>query len=93
MAITEFLDKLDDTKRRAADGAIQMFAIGVLGLLVIFGWKITQAGWGNQLTVLGWPMSTQYVALPLASLLTILFVLWDLVLIVQGKSRIERYGE
>ncbi len=93
MAITEFLDKLSNDRRRAADGAIQIFAIGVLGLLVIFGWKITQAGWGNELTVLGWPMSTQYVALPLASLLTILFVLWDLVLIAQGKSRIERYGE
>ena len=92
MSITEFLDKLPDDRRAAADAAIQVFAIGVLGLLLIFGWRIAQSGWGNQLTVLGWPMSTQYLALPVASLLTILFALWDLVLIVQGKSRAERYG-
>ena len=93
MSITEFLDKLNDAQRRAADAAIQLFAIGVLGLLVIYGWKITVAGWNNELTVLGWPMSTQNIALPIASALTMLFAAWDLVLIFQGKSRIERYGE
>ncbi len=93
MSITEFLDKLSDAQRRAADAAIQLFAIGVLGLLVIYGWKVTVAGWNNELTVLGWPMSAQNSALPVASLLTMLFATWDLVLIFQGKSRIERYGE
>ncbi len=92
MAITEFLDKLGDSRRRAADAAIQCLVIGVLGLLVIYGWKVTEAGWNNELTVLGWPMSTQNIALPIASLLTMLFAAWDLVLIVQGKTRPERYG-
>ncbi len=92
MSITEFLDKLSDEQRRAADAAIQGLAIAVLGLLVIYGWKITQAGWSNELTVLGWPMSTQNIALPVASLLTLLFAAWDLALIVQGKTRAERYG-
>ena len=93
MSITEFLDKLGEAQRLAADAAIQLFAIGVLGLLVIYGWKITVAGWNNELTVLGWPMSAQNIALPIASALTILFAAWDLVLIFQGKSRVERYGE
>lgn len=93
MSITEFLDKLTEARRRAADAAIQLFSISVLGLLVIYGWKITQSGWSNELTVLGWPMATQNIALPVASLLTMLFAGWDLVLIAQGKSRIERYGE
>ncbi len=92
MSITEFLDKLDESKRRAADAAIQIVIIGVLGLLVIYGWKVTEAGWNNELTVLGWPMSAQNIALPVASLLTIVFAGWDLLLIAQGKSRLERYG-
>jgi TRAP-type C4-dicarboxylate transport system permease small subunit len=74
-------------------GSAVDWAIVVLGLLVIYGWKITVAGWNNELTVLGWPMSTQNIALPIASGLTMLFAAWDLVLIFQGKSRIERYGE
>ena len=93
MAITELVDKLSDPRRRVADAAIQLFAICVLGLLVIYGSKITVAGWNNELTVLGWPMSTQNIALPIASALTMLFATWDLVLIYQGKSRTERYGQ
>lgn len=93
MSITEFLDKLADRQRRLADAAIQVFAIIVLGLLAIYGWKIAQAGWSNQLTVLGWPMAVQNLALPVASVLTMLFSTWDLAQICMGKSRAERYGD
>ena len=40
----------------------------------------------SQLTVLGWPMSTQYAALPIASAITMVFVAWDLVQIMQGRK-------
>jgi TRAP-type C4-dicarboxylate transport system permease small subunit len=93
MSITEFLDKLPESRRRAADAAIQLFTICILGLLAIYGWKIAQSGWSNELTVLGWPMATQNLALPVASVLTMLFAAWDLVQIGLGKSRSERYGD
>ncbi len=93
MSITEFIDKLGESQRRAADATIQLIVIAVLGLLAIYGWRITEAGWNNELTVLGWPMSAQNIALPIASVLTMLFAGWDLLQITQGKSRLERYGE
>ncbi len=37
-------------------------------------------------------MSLEYVALPVASLLTLVFVLWDAVQILQGRSRQQRFG-
>ncbi len=92
MAITEFLDKLSDSHRRWADAVIQLFALGVLVLLVGFGVSIVQANWGNVLTVLNWPMALQYLALPVGSAVTLLFVAFDFVQILRGKSREERYG-
>jgi TRAP-type C4-dicarboxylate transport system permease small subunit len=43
--------------------------------------------------VLDWPMAWQYLALPLGSAAALIFVVYDAVLMVQGKSRAERYGE
>ena len=42
--------------------------------------------------MLGWPMATQYAALPVASSITMVFVAWDLVEILRGRAREERYG-
>jgi TRAP-type C4-dicarboxylate transport system permease small subunit len=92
MTISEFLDKLSEAKRRQADGAIQVFALGVLVILVWYGGGIVQANWGNVLTVLDWPMALQYLALPVGSAAMLVFVAFDVVQIVRGKSRQERYG-
>jgi TRAP-type C4-dicarboxylate transport system permease small subunit len=92
MTISEFLDKLSEAKRRQADGVIQVFALGVLVILVWYGGGIVQANWGNVLTVLGWPMALQYLALPVGSAAMLVFVAFDVVQIVRGKSRQERYG-
>jgi TRAP-type C4-dicarboxylate transport system permease small subunit len=92
MSITEFLDKLSPRSRLVADGVIDLVAAVVLVLLAWYGLKIVDAGWGNQLTVLGWPMSIQYLALPVGAVAMLVFVAWDLVQILQGKPRAERYG-
>ena len=92
MTITEFLDKLTPPMRRLADGIIQVFCLVVLGLLVKFGMGITMANWGNELTVLGWPMALQYLSLPVGSAAMLIFVSFDLVQIARGKTREERYG-
>ena len=92
MTITEFLDKLSVPMRRLFDGAIQVFCLVVLGLLVKYGMGIAMANWGNELTVLGWPMALQYLSLPIGSVAMLIFVAFDLAQIFRGKTRWERYG-
>ena len=92
MTITEFVDKLSEAKRRQADGAIQVVALAVLVLLVWYGIGIVQANWGNVLTVLDWPMALQYLGLPVGSAAMLVFVAFDLIQILRGRSREERYG-
>jgi len=93
MTITEFLDKLGEKGRFKADAVIQLLCLLVLGLLIWFGMVIVNANWGNHLTVLGWPMAYQYLALPVGAFLSFIFVSYDLLQIMQGVSRLERYGE
>jgi TRAP-type transport system small permease protein len=92
MVINELVDRLQGMQKRLAEAAIQVVVFIALGLLAWYGVGITEAGSFSTLTVLGWPMSTQYVALPVASVITMIFVGWDLVEILRGKSNEERHG-
>ncbi len=92
MVVAELIDRLSPNKRRYADAAIQCVVLLTLGLLAWYGVGITQAGFMSELTVLHWPMATQYAALPVASVITMVFVLWDLRCIARGDSREQRYG-
>jgi TRAP-type C4-dicarboxylate transport system permease small subunit len=93
MAITEFIDLARGRLRLALDLAIQSLVILALVLLVWYGWGCVMANWGNVLTVLDWPMAWQYLALPLGAACSLVFVVYDAVQMIQGKSRAERYGE
>jgi TRAP-type C4-dicarboxylate transport system permease small subunit len=93
VAIIELVDLLADRPRQWADGLAQLVSVLVLCLLIWYGIGITHAAWGNHLTVLDWPMSTEYVALPVGSATTLVFVLYDLVQIARGLPRSERYGD
>ena len=92
MTITEFLDKLGPNARRVADGAIQALCLGLLALLAWYGMGIVNATWGSELTVLHIPMAVQYLALPVGAAAMALFVAWDLLQIVRGRTRADRYG-
>jgi TRAP-type C4-dicarboxylate transport system permease small subunit len=92
MAITEFIDKLDEKKRLAADFVVQLFAFVVLGILFWNGLIIVGNNWGNILTVLQIPMSYQYMPLSIGSGAGMIFVAYDLFQILSGKSRDDRYG-
>lgn len=92
MTITEFIDKLSGTQRRIADFVVQLFTLGVLWILFRNGLIIVENNWGNVLTVLGIPMSWQYMPLSIGSGAGLIFVAYDLYLILCGKSREERYG-
>jgi TRAP-type C4-dicarboxylate transport system permease small subunit len=92
MVVAEAIDRLQGRARRFADGAIQIAVFLTLGVLAWYGAGIAEAGRMSTLTVLGWPMSTQYLALPVASLITMVFVAWDLLQIARGKTKEQRYG-
>jgi len=92
MVINELVNHLKGASRRFAEAAIQAVVFVTLGLLAWYGVGIAEAGNFSTLTVLGWPMSTQYAALPVASVITMVFVAWDLVEILRGKSSEERHG-
>jgi TRAP-type C4-dicarboxylate transport system permease small subunit len=93
MTITEFIDKLTGKSRLKADAAVQVLCLAVLLLLVWYGTGIVMANWGNILTVLDWPMAFQYLALPVGSAASLVFVVYDLIRILRGKPREERYGD
>ncbi len=92
MTITEFIDKLEGKSRLVADFFVQVFALVILAILFWNGLIIVENNWGNILTVLGIPMSIQYMPLAIASGAGMVFVVYDLFQILCGKSREERYG-
>lgn len=93
MSINEFLDKLDEPKRRWADAAVQSICLVVLAVVCAYGVRIVAGGWGNTLTTLEWPMSWQYLPLPLGCGLMFAFVAWDLLQILRGVPRAARYPQ
>ena len=92
MSITELVDRLGPRARRRADLAIAALGAAVLALLVWYGAGIVRATWANELTVLGWPMGLQYLALPAGAALTLVFVGWDAWQIARHVPREARYG-
>jgi TRAP-type C4-dicarboxylate transport system permease small subunit len=91
MTITEFIDKLTPARRRWADAAVQVLCLGMLVVLVRFGWSLVAGNWGNQLTVLEWPMAIQYMGMAVGCSLMALFVAFDLWQTLRGVPREERY--
>jgi TRAP-type transport system small permease protein len=92
MTITEFVDKLPAKGRFWADGAIQVFCSAVLLVCVLYGSRIAKLTWGNEMTVLHWPLGVQYMALPVGSAFALVFILSDLYQIIRGVPREIRYG-
>ena len=91
MTITEFIDKLEPAGRRWADAAVQALCLGMLGVLTRFGWSLVAGNWGNQLTVLEWPMAIQYMGMAVGCTLMAVFVGFDLLQTLRGVPREQRY--
>ena len=91
MTITEFIDKLAGKGRERADAAIDVLAIGMLLLLFWYGINLVIVGWGNELTVLQIPMSFQYLGMPVGVAAILVWTLYDLWSILQGKTRAQRW--
>jgi TRAP-type C4-dicarboxylate transport system permease small subunit len=93
VAITELIDFLVRRPRQWADAMAQIVVSLVLCLLIWYGIEIARSSWSNHLAVLDWPVSIEYIALPIGSAATLVFVLYDLVQIVRGVPRANRYCE
>jgi len=91
MTITEFIDMLGGGARSAADAVIDLLAVAVLLLLIWFGTNLVVAGWGNELTVLQIPMSFQYLGMPVGAFAMLVWIVYDLYLIAQGRTRDQRW--
>jgi TRAP-type C4-dicarboxylate transport system permease small subunit len=93
LAITELVDLLARRPRQWADAAAQIVVALVLCLLIWYGVEIARSSWSDHLAVLDWPVSIEYIALPVGSAATLVFVLHDVVQIARGVPRAERYCE
>ena len=91
MTITEFIDKLEPARRRWADAAVLVICLVMLLVLVRYGWSLVDGNWGNELTVLAWPMAVQYMGMAVGCSLTATFVAFDLWQVLQGVPRELRY--
>ena len=91
MSINEFVDKVSPERRRWADAAILVLSLAVLLVLTRYGWSLVQGNWGNQLTVLEWPMAIQYMGMAAGCTLAAVFVAFDLWQTLRGVPRELRY--
>lgn len=91
MTITEFIDKLDPARRRWADATVQALCLAMLLVLTRFGWSLVGGNWGNELTVLGWPMAIQYMGMAVGCSLMAVFVAFDVWQALHGVPREQRY--
>ena len=91
MTITEFIDKLTPARRRWADAAVQALCVAMLLILTRYGWSLVAANWGNELTVLAWPMAVQYMGMAVGCTLMTVFVGFDLWQTLRGVPRELRY--
>ena len=91
MSINEFLDKLDASRRRWADAAVQVFTMVIFAVVLYYGVGIVQSSWGTVLTTLEWPMAWQYMPLAVGSGLILFFTGWALIQILRGVQREQRY--
>ena len=92
MTITEFIDKLQGRRRDVGDAVVDLFALAVLVSLVWYGVNLAIAGWTNELTVLHVPMTFQYLGMPVGCFAMAVWIAWDLVRILRGETRAQRWG-
>jgi TRAP-type transport system small permease protein len=84
LRIAEFVDAMPDALRRGVDVAVRLGVIAVLAALVWYGAGLVASTMEQQMTVLGWPVGVQYLAMPVGSGLALVFVLYETVLALKG---------
>lgn len=85
MRISEFVEKMPPALSRFVELATRIAVIAMLGLLIWHGFAITQRTMDQEMTVLHWPIGVQYLAMPVGSALTLLFVAYETWLVAIGE--------
>lgn len=86
MCITEFIEMLPAGPRRLLEIALRLAVLMLLGLLVRAGFKIVDHTMDQRMSVLYWPVGLQYLAMPVGSACTFVFVAYETWLIALGKE-------
>jgi len=93
MRIVELVSILPGPIRRVGDLATRLAIILLLALLVWKGLLIVSSTMEQQMSVLYWPVGLQYLAMPVGALLTMIFVLYETVLLASGVSDAGLHSE
>jgi TRAP-type C4-dicarboxylate transport system permease small subunit len=80
IAVQMLTDRLPPALRRACAGIVHLAMLAVGVFVLVYGFKLVQGTMGQTLSELPWlPVGITYLALPLGSLVTLLFVLEHIV--------------
>ncbi|WP_309246883.1 TRAP transporter small permease [Ramlibacter montanisoli] len=76
IAVQMLTDRMPAVLRRACAGFVHLAMLAVSVFVLVYGFKLVQGTMGQTLSELPWlPVGITYLALPLGSLVTLLFVL------------------
>lgn len=90
MRITELVCALPPVPRRIVELCTRAGVIVVLVFLVLRGFDLVASTMDQQMTVLYWPVGLQYLAMPVGSGLSLLFVIYESVLVAKGVDFTEQ---
>jgi TRAP-type transport system small permease protein len=89
MRISELVEAANPRLRRALEIITRIGVLILLGLLVWRGMLIVNRTMDQEMSVLYWPVGLQYLAMPVGSLLTAIYVAYDTSLLLRGEAAIE----
>ncbi|MBN8533172.1 MAG: TRAP transporter small permease subunit [Rhizobiales bacterium] len=90
MCISEFVEKIPPTIRRIIEVTLRLAVMALLILLVNAGSNIVTKTMDQQMSVLYWPVGLQYLAMPVGSALTLVFVAYETWVIARGGDAFGR---
>lgn len=93
MRITELIDAVSPPARRVLEVATRLAILVLLGLLLWRGILIADRTMTQEMSVLHWPVGLQYLAMPVGSLLTALYVAYDAWIVIRGGPAIAMVVE
>lgn len=89
MRISELIEAVNPRLRRLLEMITRIGVLILLGLLVWRGMLIVNRTMDQEMSVLYWPVGLQYLAMPVGSLLTAIYVAYDATLLLRGETAIE----
>jgi TRAP-type C4-dicarboxylate transport system permease small subunit len=89
MRISELVDAAGTGLRHFLEIITRIGVLILLALLVWRGMLIVNRTMDQEMSVLYWPVGLQYLAMPVGSLLTAIYVAYDTSLLLRGEAAIE----